>query len=98
MMGKAKRVTVTKDETTIVVGDETKEAVAERVRLIKKQIEKFVSFDGENGAIIVNNADWLLDLKFVDFVREIGSLFSVNRMLSAECYKQRMETGLTFLK
>ena len=46
--------------------------------------------------IIVNNADWLLDLKFVEFVREIGSLFSVNKMLATECYKQRLETGLTF--
>ncbi len=68
------------------------------VECIKKQIEKFVSFEGKNAAILVNNADWLLDLKFVDFVREIGSLFSVNRMLAAECYKQRMETGLTFFE
>ncbi len=68
------------------------------VECIKKQIEKFISFDGENAAIIVNNADWLLDLKFVDFMREIGSLFSVNKMLTAECYKQRMETGLTFFE
>lgn len=68
------------------------------VECIKKQIEKFVSFEGENAAIIVNNADWLLDLKFVDFMREIGSLFSVNKMLAAECYKQRMETGLTFFE
>ena len=76
----------------------SREDLDHNVECIKKQIEKFVSFDGENGAIIVNNADWLLDLKFVDFVREIGSLFSVNRMLSAECYKQRMETGLTFFE
>ena len=68
------------------------------VECIKKQIEKFVNFEGENAAIIVNNADWLLDLKFVDFVREIGSLFSVNKMLAAECYKQRLETGLTFFE
>ncbi len=76
----------------------SREELDHNVECIKKQIEKFVSFDGENGAIIVNNADWLLDLKFVDFVREIGSLFSVNRMLAAECYKQRMETGLTFFE
>lgn len=76
----------------------SREELDHNVECIKKQIEKFVSFEGENGAIIVNNADWLLDLKFVDFVREIGSLFSVNRMLSAECYKQRMETGLTFFE
>ena len=76
----------------------SREEINHNVECIKKQVEKFVSFEGENGAIIVNNADWLLDLKFVDFVREIGSLFSVNRMLSAECYKQRLETGLTFFE
>ena len=76
----------------------TRETIDYNVKCIKKQVEKFVSFEGENPAIIVNNADWLLDLKFVDFVREIGSLFSVNKMLSAECYKQRMETGLTFFE
>ncbi len=76
----------------------SREELDHNVECIKKQIEKFVSFEGENSAIIVNNADWLLDLKFVDFVREIGSLFSVNRMLAAECYKQRMETGLTFFE
>lgn len=76
----------------------SREELDHNVECIKKQIEKFVSFEGENSAIIVNNADWLLDLKFVNFVREIGSLFSVNRMLSAECYKQRMETGLTFFE
>ena len=76
----------------------SREELDHNVECIKKQIEKFVSFEGENSAIIVNNADWLLDLKFVDFVREIGSLFSVNKMLAAECYKQRMETGLTFFE
>ena len=76
----------------------TREQINKNVEEIRKQIEKFVSFEGENGAIIVNNADWLLDLKFVDFVREIGSLFSVNKMLAAECYKQRLETGLTFFE
>lgn len=76
----------------------TPEEIQHNVECLKKQIEKFVSFEGENSAIIVNNADWLLDLKFVDFVREIGSLFSVNRMLAAECYKQRLETGLTFFE
>ena len=70
----------------------SREEIDYNVSCIKKQVEKFVSFEGENAAIIVNNADWLLDLKFVDFVREIGSLFSVNKMLSAECYKQRLET------
>ena len=76
----------------------TREEINHNVSCIKKQVEKFVSFDGENAAIIVNNADWLLDLKFIDFVREIGSLFSVNRMLAAECYKNRLETGLTFFE
>ena len=76
----------------------TREQINHNVDCIKKQVEKFISFEGENKAIIVNNADWLLDLKFVDFVREIGSLFSVNKMLAAECYKQRLETGLTFFE
>lgn len=76
----------------------TREEIDNNVECIKKQIEKFVSFEGENAAIIVNNADWLLDLNFVNFMREIGSLFSVNKMLAAECYKQRMETGLTFFE
>ena len=76
----------------------TREVINHNVQKIKKQIEKFINFDGENGAIIVNNADWLLDLKFIEFMREIGSLFSVNKMLAAECYKQRMEKGLTFFE
>lgn len=76
----------------------SREEIDHNVECIKKQVAKFVSFEGENAAIIVNNADWLLDLKFVDFVREIGSLFSVNKMLAAECYKQRLETGLTFFE
>lgn len=93
---------------TAVIGDPSgktdmrkmlsKETIDNNVKCIKKQIEKFVSFEGENAAIIVNNADWLLDLKYVDFMREIGSLFSVNKMLSAECYKTRMENGLTFFE
>lgn len=76
----------------------SREEINHNVECIKKQVEKFVSFEGDNGAIIVNNADWLLDLKFVEFVREIGSLFSINKMLAAECYKQRLETGLTFFE
>lgn len=76
----------------------TREEINCNVECIQKQVEKFVSFEGENAAIIVNNADWLLDLNFVDFMREIGTLFSVNKMLAAECYKQRMETGLTFFE
>lgn len=76
----------------------TREEINGNVEAIKKQIERFVSFEGENAAIIVNNADWLLSLNYIDFMRDIGSLFSINRMLAAECYKNRMETGLTFFE
>ena len=76
----------------------TREDINHNVEEIKKQIEKFVTFEGENAAIIVNNADWLLDLKYVDFMREIGSQFTISRMLAQECYKNRLETGLTFFE
>ncbi len=76
----------------------TKEQINHNVECIKKQISKFVSFEGDNSAIIVNNADWISNLNFVDFMREIGSLFSINKMLAADCYKQRLETGLTFFE
>lgn len=76
----------------------SREDINSNVESIKKQIAKFLSFEGDNAAIIVNNADWLLDLNFVNFMRDIGSLFSVNKMLAAECYKNRMETGLTFFE
>ena len=76
----------------------TRETINANVAAIKKQIEKFVTFEGENAAIIVNNADWLLNLNFVDFMRDIGTLFSVNKMLAAECYKARLDTGLTFFE
>ena len=76
----------------------TQEDIQHNVDSIKKQEENFVSFDGENGAIIVNNADWLLDLKYIEFMREIGSKFTINKMLAAECYKARMEEGLTFFE
>ncbi len=76
----------------------SREEIDKNVESLKKQIGKFVTFEGDNGAIIVNNADWLLDLNYIDFMREIGSLFSINRMLAAECYKQRLETGLTFFE
>lgn len=75
----------------------TKEQIQTNVASIKKQMEKFIDFsDGK--ALLVNNADWLLDLNYVDFLREVGVHFSVNRMLTAECFKQRMEKGLTFLE
>ncbi len=76
----------------------TLEIIQHNVDCIKKQIEKFVNFDGENGAIIVNNADWLLDLKYIEFMREIGSKFTISKMLAAECYKARLEEGLTFFE
>ncbi len=75
----------------------TAETIAHNVECIKKQMERFIEF-GENKARIVNNADWLLKLNYVDFIRDIGALFSVNRMLTAECYRQRLERGLTFLE
>ena len=64
----------------------------------KKQMSKFLSFEGENAAVMVNNADWLDDLNYIKFLREVGVYFSVNKMLTAECYKSRMEKGLTFLE
>ncbi len=76
----------------------TKETIAHHVECFKKQMARFIRFDGENGAIIVNNADWLLNLNYVDFLREIGVHFSVNKMLTAECFKARMERGLSFLE
>ena len=76
----------------------TREILDENVKAIKKQAERFVSFEGENAAIIVNNKDWLLDLKYIDFMREIGSKFTVSRMIAQECYKNRLETGLTFFE
>lgn len=76
----------------------TKETIAHHVECFKKQMSRFIKFDGENGAIIVNNADWLLNLNYVDFLRDIGVHFSVNKMLTAECFKARMERGLSFLE
>ncbi len=76
----------------------TKETIIHNCESIKKQMERFFSFEGENGAIMVNNADWLWGLNYIDFIRDIGSLFSVNKMLTAECFKTRMEKGLSFLE
>ncbi|MGL5123774.1 MAG: tyrosine--tRNA ligase [Fusobacteriaceae bacterium] len=75
----------------------TKEIIAENVAGIKKQMERFIDFS-EDKAILENNADWLLNLNYVEFIREIGAHFSVNRMLAAECFKSRMESGLSFLE
>ena len=75
----------------------TKEQIDHNIECFKKQMARFIDFsDGK--AMIVNNADWLLDLNYVELLREVGPHFSVNRMLTAECYKQRMERGLTFLE
>lgn len=93
---------------TVTIGDPSgktdmrrmmnREEINQNVEKFKVQLSRFLDFEGENAAIIVNNADWLLDLNFISFMREIGSRFSVNRMLAAECYKQRMEQGLTFFE
>lgn len=75
----------------------TKETIDHNVECFKKQMSRFIDFsDGK--ALLVNNADWLMDLNYIDVLREIGPHFSVNRMLTAECYKQRMEKGLSFLE
>ena len=76
----------------------TRETVEYHVECFKKQMARFIRFEGENGAIVVNNADWLLNLNYVDFLRDVGVYFSVNKMLTAECYRSRMEKGLTFLE
>lgn len=75
----------------------TRETIDCNARKFQEQLSRFIDFNNEN-AIIENNADWLLDLNYVEFLREIGVHFSVNRMLTAECYKQRMEKGLTFFE
>ena len=75
----------------------TPETIQHNCECFKKQIERFIEF-GEDKAIAVNNADWLLNLKWIDMLREVGPHFSVNNMLRAECYKQRMERGLSFLE
>ena len=75
----------------------TKEVIQHNVECFQKQMSRFIDFsDGK--AMLVNNADWLLDLNYIGMLREVGSHFSVNRMLTAECYKQRMEKGLSFLE
>ena len=75
----------------------TKETIEHNVACFKKQMSRFIDFS-DNKAMVVNNADWLLDLNYVDVLREVGACFSVNKMLAAECYKQRMEKGLSFLE
>ena len=75
----------------------TTETIAHNVECFKKQMSRFIDFSDDK-ALLVNNADWLMDLNYIDVLREVGAHFSVNRMLSHECYKQRMERGLTFLE
>ncbi len=75
----------------------TTETIAHNVECFKKQMARFIEF-GDDKAILVNNADWLMDLNYVELLRDVGACFSVNKMLSAECYKQRMERGLSFLE
>ena len=76
----------------------TIETIQHNIECFKGQMSRFINFEGENAAIIANNADWLLNLNYVNFLRDIGAYFSVNKMLTAECFKQRMEKGLTFLE
>ena len=78
----------------------TVEDIDHNVECFKKQMSRFLDFDekNENCAMIVNNADWLRGLNYIEFLRDVGAMFSVNRMLTAECYKQRLERGLTFLE
>lgn len=75
----------------------TAETIQHNCDCFKEQMSKFIEF-GEDKALMVNNADWLLGLNYIDFIRDVGTHFSVNRMLTAECYKQRMEKGLSFLE
>ena len=92
---------------TVMVGDPTgktdmrkmltKEEIEQNAEKIKAQLSRFMDF-GEGKAMLLNNADWLLNLNYVDFLRDVGVHFSVNRMLTAECYKARMEKGLSFLE
>ena len=75
----------------------TKEDIDHNAECFRRQMERFIEF-GEDKAIMVNNADWLLDLNYIELLREVGTYFSVNNMLRAECYKQRMEKGLSFFE
>ena len=76
----------------------TRETIDYHVECFKKQMSKFISFEGANGAVIVNNGDWLLKLNYMDFIREVGVHFSVNEMLRAKCFETRLERGLSFLE
>src|SRR2546428_6335369 len=76
----------------------SQDTIAQNVQALRGQLQRYLALEGDNGAIVMNNADWLAELKYIDFLRDIGRHFSVNRMLAFEAYKQRMETGLSFLE
>ncbi len=76
----------------------TNKIIDDNCNAFKEQMSKFFTFEGENAAVMVNNADWLDNLNYIEFIRDIGAHFSVNRMLTAECFKKRMATGLSFLE
>jgi tyrosyl-tRNA synthetase len=76
----------------------SQDTIAQNVQALRTQLQRYLALEGDHGAIIVNNADWLAELKYIDFLRDIGRHFSVNRMLTFEAYKQRLETGLSFLE
>lgn len=76
----------------------TRDTIAENAQALRGQLQRYLRLDGDNGAQLINNADWLAELKYIDFLRDIGRHFSVNRMLTFEAYKQRLETGLSFLE
>ena len=76
----------------------SQDTIAQNVQALRAQLQRYLTLEGDNGAIVVNNADWLAELKYIDFLRDIGRHFSVNRMLTFEAYKQRLETGLSFLE
>ena len=82
---------------TTMIGDLTKEDIDHNAACFKRQMERFIDFS-EGKALMLNNADWLLKLNYIELLREVGACFSVNNMLRAECYKQRMEKGLSFLE
>lgn len=92
---------------TVMVGDPTGkvdmrkmlsvDTISDNLHKIKNQMKKFIDFS-DNKAIMINNADWILKLNYIDFLREIGTKFSVNNMLRAECFKQRLEKGLSFIE
>ena len=76
----------------------SRQTIAHNALRLREQLQRFLDFEGDNGAMLLDNADWLVDLHYIDFLRDIGRHFSVNRMLTFEAYKQRLETGLSFLE